>query len=165
MSSSARSTQATHSFVGLLLAGVFRSFARVATDLYVHGVDDVEEVLHHCHALEGRVHRRHPVHILRTQAERPIKRPRQPRQQLLVCVRWRWSPPKLFIYLVKTHFNQVWGCMFKRQQLTHTLTHTRTQQDKGGSVCLRGRKGNNSHRCERTHTYTYTGQAAGSKSH
>lgn len=67
----------THSFVGLLLAGVLRSFARVAADLHVHGVDDVEEILHHGHALEGRVHGRDTVHTLRTQAERAVSRPRR----------------------------------------------------------------------------------------
>ena len=45
----------SYSFVGLLLAGVFRGFAGVGADLHVHGIDDVEEILHHRHALQGRV--------------------------------------------------------------------------------------------------------------
>lgn len=53
-----------HSFVGLLLAGVLRCFAGVAADLHVHGVDDVKEVLHHRHALQGRVDRRNAVRTL-----------------------------------------------------------------------------------------------------
>lgn len=56
----------SYSFVGLLLAGVFRGFAGVAADLHVHGVDDVEEVLHHRHTLQGRIHPRDAVHALET---------------------------------------------------------------------------------------------------
>lgn len=76
-SSSSASPGSTHSFVGLLLAGVLRGFARVPADLHVHGVDDVEEVLHHGHTPEGQVHGRDPVHTLRTQPERPVSRPRR----------------------------------------------------------------------------------------
>lgn len=59
-----------HSFVGLLLAGVLRCFAGVAADLHVHGVDDVEEVLHHRHTLQGRVHRRNAVRTLQGHRDR-----------------------------------------------------------------------------------------------
>lgn len=56
----------SYSFVGLLLAGVFWGFAGVAADLHVHGVDDVEEILHHRHALQGGVRPRDTVHALET---------------------------------------------------------------------------------------------------
>lgn len=53
-----------YSFVGFLLASVFWCFAWIAADLHVHGVDDVEEILHHCHAFQRRVHPGYTVHTL-----------------------------------------------------------------------------------------------------
>lgn len=61
--------QDSYSFVGLLLAGMFRGFAGVRAHLHVHGIDDVEEIFHHRHALQGRVHPGHSVHTLETQGE------------------------------------------------------------------------------------------------
>lgn len=45
----------THRFVGFLLPGVFGRSAWIGAHLHMHGVDDVEEVFHHSHALQGRV--------------------------------------------------------------------------------------------------------------
>lgn len=57
----------SYSFVGLLLAGVFRGLGGVAADLHVHGVDDVEEIFHDGHSLQGRVDSRDAVHALETE--------------------------------------------------------------------------------------------------
>lgn len=68
-----RRRNSSYSFVGFLLAGVFRGFAGIRADLHVHGVDDVEEILHHRHALQGRVHARHAVHTLETDQDKQTK--------------------------------------------------------------------------------------------
>lgn len=44
----------TYRFVGLLLAGMFRRSTRIGAHLHMHGIDDVEEILHYCNALQGR---------------------------------------------------------------------------------------------------------------
>lgn len=54
----------SYRLVRLLLAGVFGAFSWVATGLHMHGVDDVKEVLHHRHPLQGRVHTGVAVHTL-----------------------------------------------------------------------------------------------------
>lgn len=60
----------THRFVGFLLAGVFGGFGRVTADLHMHGIDDVIEVLHHCHPLQRRaVWSQDPIHTLEAQTQ------------------------------------------------------------------------------------------------
>lgn len=54
----------SYCLVRLLLAGVFGGFSWVAAGLHMHGVDDVEEVFHHRHSLQGRVHTGVAVHTL-----------------------------------------------------------------------------------------------------
>lgn len=44
-----------HRFVGLLLACMFWGSSRIGPHLHMHGIDDVKEVLHHCHSLQGAV--------------------------------------------------------------------------------------------------------------
>ena len=44
-----------HRLVGLLLARMLGGSTRIGPHLHMHGIDDVEEVLHHRHSLQGAV--------------------------------------------------------------------------------------------------------------
>lgn len=66
----------SYRLVGFLLAGVFGGFSRVGASLHVHGIDDVEEVLHHRHPLQGWVHAGDAVHTLSVARRRTGSAPR-----------------------------------------------------------------------------------------
>lgn len=42
-------------FVGLFLAGVFGCSSWIGSHLHMHGIDDVEKILHHCDTLQRTV--------------------------------------------------------------------------------------------------------------